>query len=100
MLQLTQKEKQLLQDQKSHEEVCVGKYQSNSQQASDPQLKQLFQAYAQQEQQHLNTINSILGGQIPSMAQGQQNQQQSQQLQSNMQGASQTDSTCPGDYRF
>ena len=93
MLQLTQKEQQLLQDQKSHEEVCIGKYQSNAQQASDPQLKQLFQSYAQQEQQHLNTINSIISGQVPSMTQGQQNQQQSQQIQSNMQNISQTQST-------
>jgi len=91
MLQLTQKEQQLLQDQKSHEEVCIGKYQSNAQQASDPQLKQLFQSYAQQEQQHLNTINSIISGQVPSMTQGQN--QQSQQFQSNVQGISPTQSS-------
>lgn len=88
-LQLTEKEKQLLQDQKTHEEVCIQKYQKNAQQASDPKLQQLFQSYAQQEQQHLNTINSILNGQVPSMSQGQQNQQ-SQQSQSNIQGLSQT----------
>lgn len=77
-LQLTQKEKQLLQDQRTHEEVCIQKYQKNAQQANDPQLKQLFQSYAQQEQQHLNTIVSMLNGQVPNMNQGQQNQQSQQ----------------------
>lgn len=88
MVQLTQKEKQLLQDQRSHEEVCIQKYQKSAQQATDPRLKQLFQSYAQQEQQHLNTINSILSGQVPSMSQGQQGQQ-AQQSQSNVQSISQ-----------
>lgn len=80
-LQLSQKEKQLLQDQQSHEKVCIEKYQSYAQQATDSQLKQLFQTYAQQEQQHLSTINSILSGQVPSMNQGQQQGQQMQQSQ-------------------
>ncbi|SDD78491.1 spore coat protein [Sporomusa acidovorans] len=80
-LQLSQKEKQLLQDQQSHERVCIEKYQSYAQQATDSQLKQLFQSYAQQEQQHLSTINSILSGQVPSMNQGQQQRQQMQQSQ-------------------
>lgn len=91
-LQLTEKEKQLLQDQRTHEEVCIQKYQKNARQANDPKLQQLFQSYSQQEQQHMNTINSILSGQVPSMNQGQQGQQ-SQQSQSNTQGMSQTQST-------
>jgi spore coat protein CotF len=77
-VQLNQKEKQLLQDQQSHEKICIQKYQNNAKQASDPQLKQLFQSYAQQEQQHLNTLTSILSGQVPSMNQGQQSQQSQQ----------------------
>jgi len=90
-LQLSQKEKQLLQDQQSHEKVCIQKYQSNAQQASDPQLKQLFQSYAQQEQQHLNTLTSILNGQVPSMSQGQQSQQ-AQQSQLTQQSSTQATS--------
>lgn len=78
-VQLSQKEKQLLQDQQSHEKICIQKYQNSAEQASDPQLKQLFQSYAQQEQQHLNTLTSILSGQVPSsMSQGQQSQQSQQ----------------------
>ncbi|HOB86737.1 MAG TPA: ferritin family protein, partial [Bacillota bacterium] len=72
-LNLTQKERSLLEDQKSHEEICIQKYTSYAQQASDPELKQLFSTYAGQEQQHLNTINQILAGQEPAMGgQGQQ----------------------------
>lgn len=73
-INLTQKERMLLEDQKSHEQVCIKKYNDYANQAHDPQLKQLFTQYAGQEQQHLNTINQILSGQAPNMG-----QQQSQQ---------------------
>lgn len=97
---LSQKENQLLQDQKSHEKICIQKYQKYAQQASDPKLKQLFESYAEQEQQHLNTIDSILNGQVPSMNQSQNSQstqsgQNSTQAQSttSQSGASQADAT-------
>ena len=77
-VQLTQKEKMLLQDQKSHEEICVRKYNSYANQTSDPQLKELFHSYAQQEQNHLDTVNQMLQGQVPDMKQQQGNQQQQQ----------------------
>ncbi|UNC92452.1 spore coat protein [Candidatus Contubernalis alkaliaceticus] len=77
-VQLTQKEKLLLQDQKTHEEICIQKYKSYANQASDPQLKQLFNSYAQQEQQHLDTVNQMLKGQVPDVNQ-QQNQIEGQQ---------------------
>lgn len=98
-LQLTKKEMQLLQDQQSHEKVCIEKYQKYASQANDPQLKQLFQSYAQQEQQHLNTINSILSGQVPTMNQNQQQQQstQSQSSQTANQTASASASANPAD---
>ncbi|MCX7884307.1 MAG: spore coat protein [Caloramator sp.] len=75
MINLTQKERTLLQDQKSHEELCIKKYTNYANQTQDPQLKQIFTQHAQQEQQHLNTINQILNGQVPNInQQGQQNQ--------------------------
>ncbi|SEF61102.1 Spore coat protein CotF [Caloramator fervidus] len=79
-MNLTQKERMLLQDQKAHEELCIKKYTTYAQQAKDPQLKQLFMQHAQQEQQHLNTINQILNGQVPNLNQ-QQNQQNNQSYQ-------------------
>lgn len=76
MVNLTQKERSLLEDQQKHEQVCIDKYNNYANQTQDPQLKQLFQSYASQEQTHLDTINSILNGQVPSMNQGQQQSQQ------------------------
>lgn len=82
LLQLTQKERTLLEDQKIHEGICIQKYNNYAQQAKDPQLKQLFNQYASQEQQHYSTINQLLQGQTPMMSGNQGFQQQTQQVQS------------------
>ncbi len=75
---LSQKESMMLQDQQKHEEMCVQKYQNYARQAHDPQLQQMFNSMARQEQQHLNTVNQLLSGQIPNLQQNQQNQSQGQ----------------------
>lgn len=67
-LKLTSKETTLLKDQQNHEKVCIQKYQTYASQASDPQLKQLLTNYAEQEQQHLNTVTQMLNGQVPTMS--------------------------------
>jgi len=76
-------------DQKTHEETCVDKYAKYANQAQDTQLKQLFNSYSAQEQEHLNTINQILSGQVPSVGgQASQSQQPSQpQMMSGTQAA-------------
>jgi len=81
MISFNQKETSLLQDAKSQEELCVKKYNSYANQAQDPQLKQLMTQLAQQEQSHLDSINQMLSGQLPSMGGGQQQQQQQAQPQ-------------------
>lgn len=80
-MQLTQKERTLLQDALSHEKVCIQKYQNYAQQTQDPGLKQLLNQYASQEQQHYDTINQMLQGQQPNMSSssGQQSQPQAMQ---------------------
>jgi spore coat protein CotF len=83
-LQLSQKEKLLLQDQQAHEEICIQKYTSYAQQATDPKLKQLFNSHAQQEQTHYDTVGQILQGQVPNMEQGQQQGGQGQQMGINL----------------
>ena len=80
MNNLTQKETFLLEDQKSHEELCIKKYSNYANQVQDPFLKDMFTRHSNQEQQHLNTINQILSGQFSMM--GQQQSQQQQQNQS------------------
>jgi len=82
-MNLTTKEKFLLEDQKTHEQACILKYSNYANLASDQQLKNIFKQNGQAEQEHLNTINQLLSGQIPSMTQqsggNKQPQQQSQQ---------------------
>ncbi|KJS84156.1 MAG: coat protein F [Peptococcaceae bacterium BICA1-8] len=88
---LTQKEKMLLEDQKKHEELCIQKYQNYATQTQCQELKQLFNNYANQEQQHLNTINQILNGQVPNVSQ--QSNQGGQQSTANYQTNPSTDMT-------
>lgn len=69
----------LLQDQKSHEELCISKYQSYANQAKDPALAQLFRSLSGKEQEHLNSVNQILSGQIPVVQPGSQSGQSQMQ---------------------
>ncbi len=81
-LVLSQKERMLLEDQKSHEMLCIEKYGHYAGQAQDQQLKQICHANGQSERSHLNTINQLLSGTIPQMNQQQnQNEQQGQSYQ-------------------
>lgn len=96
-LQLSQKERLLLQDQQAHEEICIQKYTSYGQQATDPQLKQLFNSYAQQEQTHYDTLAQILQGQVPNIQQGQQQGGQNQVAMSSGLGMNANNFNAPGD---
>lgn len=95
-LQLSQKERMLLEDEKKMEEVCVQKYQNYAQQAQDSQLKQMFNQLATQEQHHYDTINQMLQGQQPNMSHGQQGQQGQQSQQAMAQNAQTQQSAVQG----
>jgi spore coat protein CotF len=82
---LSQKERMLFQDQKSHEEMCIQKYTKYANEAQDQQLKQLFTTHASHERQHFNTLNQILTGQPPQMG-GQGQQMGTEQGQTNLNG--------------
>ncbi|WP_353894050.1 spore coat protein [Proteinivorax hydrogeniformans] len=88
MITLSQKEESLLNELSQHEELCIEKYTNYAQKAQDPQLAQLFQSLAQKEQQHYDSVQTLLQGQIPQNAQGGGQQGQSQQG-SGQQGQSQ-----------
>jgi spore coat protein CotF len=90
---LTQKERTLLEDQKSHEKICIQKYKDYANQAQDPELKALFSYYADQEQQHFDPISQMLNGTISQLNQG--NQQQNNQPQ-----ISQGQTGNPTDYKL
>lgn len=87
MINLSQKEKFYLEDHKNNEQICIKKYNDYANQTQSPQLKQIFLNNAKQEENHLNTINQILSGQVPNMntlqgAQGMQNTGQNMQAAS------------------
>ena len=67
IVNLTQKERTLLEDQKSHEEICIKKYTQYSNLASCSELKNLFQNHATSERSHLDSINQLLSGQLPNV---------------------------------
>lgn len=86
-LNLSQKERTLLEDQKKHEIICIEKYSNYAGQANNEQLKQICKANEQSERSHLDSINQLLNGTVPQMNQQQsQNSQQNQNAQQ-MQGA-------------
>lgn len=70
MLQLTQKETELLKDMKDQEQLCADKYTRHAECAKDAQLKNLFSQMAATENEHLNTLNQICSGTVPSPAGG------------------------------
>lgn len=81
-MNFTQKEKTLLEDQKSHEQVCIQKYSNYANLTQCPQLKSIFQQNGQIEQEHYNTIDQLLKGQMPQMQQSSSSQQGGGQQQS------------------
>jgi len=59
-MELTDKEKKLLEDQLHSEYLCMHKYKVYASQAVDPQIKNIFNLVYQQEVEHANTIKSLL----------------------------------------
>jgi spore coat protein CotF len=89
-MNFTTKETFLLEDQKSQEQICVQKYTNYASMASCQELKSIFQQNAQKEQEHYNTIDQLLKGQMPSISQsGGQQQSSGQQQSGNQQSGSQ-----------
>lgn len=66
-IQLTTKERFLLEDAKSHEENCILKYNNYANLATDDQLKAVFRANGKKEEEHLQSINELLSGKVPAM---------------------------------
>jgi len=63
-IELSQKERMLLEDQKKHEQICIQKYTNYATQTKDNQLKEIFNANGQAERTHLDSINQLLSGKI------------------------------------
>ncbi len=63
---LREKEKTAIQDLQTQEETCIKKYGKYSDEAKDPVLKDLFKNLQQKEQQHYDSLQQVLDGQVPS----------------------------------
>ncbi|HHV13382.1 MAG TPA: spore coat protein [Clostridiales bacterium] len=90
-VQLTTKEKFLLEDARTHEEQCILKYGNYSKLAVDKQLKSLFSNLQQKEKEHLQTVNELLSGKVPSMSGGQSGGQGSMGKSSGQQASASAD---------
>ena len=64
-MKLNQKETQLINELKNQEQLCIRKYDFYAAQAKDPELKNLFKTILKREQQHLDMLESLLGGTVP-----------------------------------
>ena len=78
MIQLSQKERMLLEDDKHQEQICVLKYKNYGKQAKDTELQQLCNKLSDEEQHHYNIIDSILKGESPTLTHGKHQTGQSQ----------------------
>lgn len=59
-MSLTNKEKSLIEDNLNAEYLCIRKYEQYAAMASDQGIKQVFSDLANREQQHANTLKSLL----------------------------------------
>ena len=91
MITLSNKERMLLEDEKSHEQLCIEKYSKYINETQCQELKNVLNSSLQQEKSHLDSINQMLNGQVPNFVKAQkQGQQQGQNNQmQNMQNNSQ-----------
>ena len=78
-MKLTQKETMLLQDLKTSEEICIEKYGQYAKKAEDQALADLFLTIRAKEEEHLETINSLMQGTVPMMSGGGQQDSQNGQ---------------------
>ena len=65
MITLSQKENFLIKDMQDQEKLCIEKYGRYESQAKDSVLKNLFGSIKRSEEQHWNSLNQLLQGQVP-----------------------------------
>lgn len=67
MINLTEKERFLIQDLQDQEKLCIEKYTNNESCAKDTELKSLFASIKKEEQQHYNSLEQLLNGTVPAV---------------------------------
>ena len=66
MINLTEKERYIIEDLKSQEELCIQKYAFYENMAYDPELKKLFNNLKKKEQEHYQSLANVLNGEVAS----------------------------------
>lgn len=66
-MNLTEKQKSLIQDLQAQEKLCIEKYNQYESLAKDQELKNLFGSIKQEEEQHYNSLSQLLTGTCPSV---------------------------------
>lgn len=79
-MNFSNKERTLLEDQKNHEKICIQKYSNYASLASCQELKSIFTQNGQIEQEHYNTIDQLLKGQMPQVQQSSGGQSSGSQM--------------------
>ncbi len=62
---LSEKEKTVIKDLQTQENMCAEKYKKYSEQAKDPVLKALFSKLEEEERRHYNSLSQMLAGNVP-----------------------------------
>ena len=62
---LKEKERTAICDLQTQEKTCVQKYAKYAQQAKDPELQKLFNQLSSMEQEHYNSLQQVLDGNVP-----------------------------------
>ncbi len=66
MINISEKERFLIQDLQDQEKLCIDKYTKNENSAIDTELKNLFNSIKQEEQKHYDSLGQLLNGTVPS----------------------------------
>ena len=69
-MKLTEKEKLLLKDLKTAEQLCIDKYTEYMGKATDKKLKNIFSSIKTKEEEHLKTVQKIMDGKSVSVNNG------------------------------
>lgn len=64
MINLTEKERFIIEDLKAQEKLCIQKYEFYEEMAYDPELSVLFSRLKQSEQKHFQSLNDVLNGKV------------------------------------
>lgn len=64
MINLTEKERYIIEDLKSQEKLCMQKYAFYEEMAYDPELSNLFARIKSSEQKHYDSLNQVLNGTV------------------------------------